>query len=202
MSYPNWFVQYAQGYFEKHLTPLAGREGLRFLQIGAFTGDASVWLLENVLTGKGSFLVDVDTWEGSDEPEHAAFEWASVEAVYDQRTSDWQPAEHNSGAVAAWLVKFKGTSEQFFRTLTPDEYDFIYIDGDHTAPGVLSDAVSAFRALKPGGLLAFDDYLWKPSDGSGDTHAPGIAIDAFLDCYRDRLQILAMGLQVWVRKLA
>ena len=60
-TYPNWFECYADRYFKAHLTPLAGLPGLRFLQIGAFTGDASLWLLTNILTGPGSTLVDVDT---------------------------------------------------------------------------------------------------------------------------------------------
>jgi hypothetical protein len=198
MSYPNWFVQYAQDYFEKHLTPLAGREGLRFLQIGAFTGDASLWLLGNVLTApvrafSGPFLVDVDTWAGSNEPGHEAFDWNDIERIYDAKTAEFRPSK---------LVKFKGASERFLSTALAAEYDFIYIDGDHVAAAVLNDAIRAFHALKPGGLLAFDDYLWKPGDGSGDTHAPRIAIDAFLACYADRLEVIDTGLQVWVRKLA
>jgi hypothetical protein len=198
-DYPNWFNHYAVRFFERHLSPLAGKPGLRFLQIGAFTGDASVWLLENILTGKGSFLVDVDTWEGSDEPEHEPFDWADLERTYDRRTSGWQPASYCSGSANAWLVKFKGTSEDFFLTPTPNEYDFIYIDGDHTAPAVLNDAVGALRALKPGGLLAFDDYLWKSIDGV-ETKSPGVAVDAFAAVYADEIEILETGLQVWFRK--
>ena len=68
--YPNWFEMTAKENFESQLTPLAGKFGLRFLQIGAFTGDASVWLVDNILTQKNSVLEDVDIWTGSDEEEH------------------------------------------------------------------------------------------------------------------------------------
>jgi hypothetical protein len=44
MEYPNWFKQIAQDNFEQFLTPLAGKPDLNFLQLGVFTGDASVWL--------------------------------------------------------------------------------------------------------------------------------------------------------------
>lgn len=191
-EYPNWFAHYAEGFFAKHLAPLAGQPGLRFLQIGAFTGDASAWLLENILTGNGSHLVDVDTWAGSDEPEHEAFEWADVERSYDERMAGYRPDR---------LVKVKATSDRYLAT-PAGEFDFIYIDGDHTAPGVLSDALGAFRLLKPGGLLAFDDYSWKPSNGGGETKAPAAAVDAFQTCYADRLQLLTLGLQAWFRKLS
>ena len=47
-EYPNWFKQTAEDNFKTQLTPLAGKFNLRFLQIGAFTGDATVWLVDNI----------------------------------------------------------------------------------------------------------------------------------------------------------
>ncbi len=185
-TYPNWFVCYADDFFTRHLSDLAGKPGMRFLQIGAFTGDASLWLLDNILTGPDAHLVDVDTWEGSNEPEHEPFDWADVERTH-------------AAKVGFRGRKFKGTSEQFFARRV-DSFDFIYIDGDHTAPGVLSDAVHAFEVLKPGGLLAFDDYQWKPYPEAPPQECPAMAIDTFTACYQDRLDILEAGLQVWVRK--
>jgi len=66
-KYPNWFAVTAQHNFEKHLLPFVGQEGLHFLQLGVYTGDATEFLCKNILTGKNSWLHDVDTWEGSDE---------------------------------------------------------------------------------------------------------------------------------------
>lgn len=192
-TYPNWFAHYAVRFFERHLSPLAGRPGLRFLQIGAFTGDASVWLLENILTGAGSVLYDVDTWEGSDEPEHIDFDWTDVHRVYDAKVAPWVL---HWKAVPCWMP-----SAEFLDVEDDESFDFVYVDGDHTAPAVLADALGAFRILAPGGLLAFDDYLWKPSDGGGPTRAPGVAVDAFAAVYEDRLEVLETGLQVWFRKL-
>jgi predicted O-methyltransferase YrrM len=188
-AFPNWFTHYAEGYFARHLSGLAGRPHLRFLQIGAFTGDASVWLLDNILTGEDSLLVDVDTWRGSGEPEHEPFDWADVEAAYDR-------------AVANRALKHRGSSAAFFREATTALYDFIYVDGDHTAAGVLADAVHGFNHLVIGGLMAFDDYRWKPEPDAPPHLAPALAIDAFTTCYRDRLEIVESRLQVWVRKLA
>jgi predicted O-methyltransferase YrrM len=194
MQYPNWFGHYAQGFFARHLAPLAGRPGLRFLQVGAFTGDASVWLLDNILTDASSELTDVDTWEGSDEPEHDAFDFADVERVYDERTAKYVEDMR--------LIKYVGCSRDFFQAPaeTCEEYDFIYIDGAHTAADVLSDAVRAYPTLKVGGLLAFDDYLWK--SGKGRLHDPAPAIDAFIDLHSDRIDVIDGGLQVWVRRTA
>ena len=42
----------------------------------------------------------------------------------------------------------------------PDEYfDWIYIDGDHSYPGVKRDIEEAKRAVKTDGLLVFNDYI-------------------------------------------
>lgn len=189
MTYPNWFEPYARKLFERHLLPLAGKPGLRFLQIGAFTGDASVWLLENVLTGNESCLIDVDTWEGSDEPEHKGFDWADVERTYHKQVSEF----------SAHRVTYRTTSSDYFERFRAPAFDFIYVDGDHTPYGVLNDAVDAFRVLKLGGLLAFDDYQWVDSrTGIG----PGPIIDAFAWAYRDRLELVQSGPQAWFRRIA
>ena len=84
-KYHNWFEMTAKQNFESQLMPLAGKFNLRFLQIGAFTGDATVWLVDNVLVTKNSVLEDVDIWTGSDEEEHQAMDWLDVERVYDSR---------------------------------------------------------------------------------------------------------------------
>lgn len=44
----------------------------------------------------------------------------------------------------------------------PDEsFDFIYIDGDHSYEGVQKDADVAKLKVRPGGILAFNDYtIW------------------------------------------
>ncbi len=46
------------------------------------------------------------------------------------------------------------------------QFDWIYIDGDHGLGGVLSDLETSWRLVKPGGMIAVDDYYWKDSDHS------------------------------------
>jgi predicted O-methyltransferase YrrM len=187
---PNWFQNDGLKNFEVHLQHLAERPS-RLLQIGAYTGDASVWLYENVLQNStNSVLVDVDTWEGSDEPDHHKMNWTTVESLYDVKTF--------AARADRKIVKYKGTSDEFFKQNT-ESFDFIYVDGDHTSYGVLKDAVSAFESLKPGGILAFDDYQW--SAGLGELKEPKRAVDAFWSVYQDRLVTLMVGYQCWFKKL-
>jgi predicted O-methyltransferase YrrM len=156
----------------------------QFLQIGAYCGDASVWMLDNVLTDPSSWLVDVDTWKGSQEEEHGLIDFEEVENFYLHRTNG-----RNVG-------RCKMTSDEYF-DLKPTPFDFIYVDGAHTSEQVLRDAVNADRYLKVGGLLAFDDYQW----GRGYRDIPQPSIDAFARCFENRYEVLEADLQVWMRKV-
>ena len=186
-KYPNWFEMTAKENFESQLLPLAGKFNLRFLQIGAFTGDATVWLVDNILTQANSVLEDVDIWTGSDEQEHKDMDWLDVERVYDSRIA-FRPN----------VIKYKMDSKEFLRSIEEPTYDFIYIDGDHTAEGVLRDALLAWRLLKPGGIIAFDDYLWE--DPRGIAYQPKWSIDTFVAIVKDDSEILVSNSQVWLKK--
>jgi predicted O-methyltransferase YrrM len=188
-NYPNWFINGgAQHNFEKYLLPYQGQE-VSFLQIGAYTGDATEWLFANVLTNPSSTLTDVDTWEGSDEPAHEQLDWLNVEGTYDLRTLNFQNEKR--------LIKNKMMSDNFF-TNDDKKYDFIYIDGDHKASSVLQDGINAIARIKPGGIIAFDDYQW--SLGKGPAFDPKPAIDAIRLCYSDSLTVFDLGLQAWMTK--
>ena len=192
-EYPNWFG-YVQPNFEEFLTPLAGKDDLKFLQLGVFTGDASVWIAENILTGKGCWLIDVDTWQGSDEADHKSMDFDDVYAAYKLKTALYKTKIKNT------IKTFKSTTTWFLSSTRRDpDYDFIYIDADHTTVGVILDAELAWPQLKSGGIMAFDDYLW--GHESGDPRlAPQVGIDLFLHRHLGNYELLAKNNQVWVRK--
>lgn len=188
VTFPNWFASTpAIKNFEEILRSFAGKPDLKFLQLGAFTGDASVWLLDNILTDPTSHLTDVDTWQGSDEEEHHKMNFVDVESAYDFKTK-----KYNN------LTKYKGTTMSFLRQAPLDYYDFIYIDADHTAIGTLLDAELSWLCLKTQGVLAFDDYEW--SDGRGDAFRPMPGINSFLDRHEKELVLLQRNWQLWVLK--
>ena len=79
------------------------------------------------------------------------------------------------------------------------QFDFIYIDGSHTAPDVMTDACMAFGLLKKGGIMLFDDYLW--GDVPGLLHRPKLAIDLFVTLFSEKAELLMLGYQLAVRKV-
>ena len=189
-DYPNWFAKSAQYNFEYFLTPLAGTDELRFLQLGAYTGDASVWLAKNVLFGEDSYLLDIDTWEGSDEPDHKSMDFDDVFNTYRKKVNHIE-----------CLGYFRETTQKFLCSMNRDSnvYDFIYVDADHTTVGVLLDGELAWPLLKRGGIMAFDDYTWHHE--SGDPRlAPTVGIDLFLHCHQGDYELLAKNTQVWIKK--
>jgi len=192
-EYPNWF-SYVQANFEEFLTPLAGKDDLKFLQLGVFTGDASVWMAKNILTGKGCWLIDIDTWSGSDEDAHNSMDFDDVYAAYKLKTALYKTKIKNT------IKTFKTTTTWFLTSVRKDpDYDFIYIDADHTTVGVILDAELAWPQLKSGGIMGFDDYTW--GHESGDPRlAPQVGIDLFLHRHLGDYELLAKNNQVWVRK--
>ena len=183
MEYPNWFDGQKHN-FEAQLKHLMWKPDLRFLQIGAFTGDASVWLCETVLNDPTCMLIDVDTWTGSNEDEHKNINWSRLYPHYKYRVGIYEK-----------VIALKMTSDEYFAGNNETMFDFIYIDGDHTTAQVERDANGAWKLLKPNGILAFDDYLWR-----GGEDCPKPAIDKFLAEHEGQYKMLVDSYQIWIQK--
>lgn len=175
--------------WEWALKDLKGKP-IQAIELGSYEGQASVWLLDNILTHDKANLICVDTWEGSEEHSDT-----DMKAVRDNFNHNLACKRRGIGKVRI----FKGTSTDFLLTNQETEADLIYIDASHRAADVLSDAVLSDLLLKPGGILIFDDYIW----GAGLEHrvdTPRAAIDAFMECYADRYDMVVTGVQVILKK--
>ncbi len=194
-EYPNWFAVTAQENFEKHLLPLAGKNDLRFLQLGVYTGDASVWLLDNILTGDNCKLFDVDTWMGSEEELHKGMDFAGIYNLYLDRvggTTIW----HKSTTFDYLINKYESDRNSYFKP--GQKLDFIYVDADHTTVGVLLDAELSWPLLKSGGIMAFDDYEWGSNLPLHLRPKPGI--DLFMLRHEGEYELLTKNQQLWIKK--
>jgi hypothetical protein len=61
-------------------------------------------------------------------------------------------------AVNCNFVKHEGDSSTILNEFPKGSLDWIYIDGDHSYEGVRKDINAAHQALKPGGIMTFNDY--------------------------------------------
>jgi predicted O-methyltransferase YrrM len=188
-EYPNWFATGAQSNFATYLIQDTGLPNLKYLQLGAFTGDASVWLLENILTGQGSRLTDVDTWKGSDEIAHKSMDFDDVFATYKKKIAH----KHN-----ITIVQRSTTNFLVDEWANKSQYDFIYIDADHTTVGVLMDAELSWPLLKSGGIMAFDDLTWGADLPPSQSPKAGILL--FAERHRDEFDLIVANTQYWIKK--
>jgi len=163
-----------------------------FLEIGCFEGRATCWFLQNGLDADGT-MVCIDPFGGS--AEHTQLDLSDLYTRFKTNVYEVLGPKQN-------LATFTETS---YRTLAKlielnSRFDFIYIDGDHTAPAVLTDACMAWPLLKSGGIMLFDDYHWNP-DGFTDWQKPKMAIDAFSHIFKDQFNVVHDGYQIAIQKI-
>ena len=195
-EYPNWFAKSAIDNFATYLIQDKGLPNLRYLQLGAFTGDASAWLMDNILTNDTSYLTDVDTWEGSDEDEHKSMDFDDVLNTYLNRLGDSEKYSR--------CYNYRTTTTNFLLSRLAEqrehlvEYDFIYIDADHTTVGVLLDAELSWPLLKSGGIMAFDDLTWGADLPPSQSPKAGILL--FAERHKDEFDLVVANTQYWIKK--
>ena len=160
----------------------------RFLEVGAFEGQSAVFMAEGSAAAGGFEITCIDTWAGGIEQNPAAM--SEVEARFDRNMARVQ-AKH-----AFKLRKIKSDSSlalaQLLAEGAADSFDVVYIDASHQAPDVLADAVLAFKLTRIGGVMIFDDYLWRMAGPGGDDilNAPKVGIDAFVNTYLRKLNVV------------
>lgn len=59
----------------------------------------------------------------------------------------------------------RGRSEQVLQEFPDAYFDWVYIDGNHYYDYVIKDLELCFSKVKPGGIIAGDDYAWGEKDG-------------------------------------
>jgi len=165
----------------------------RVMEIGTYEGQATAWILENLLMHPQSRITCVDTFEGS--VEHSAQEKASLWERFSANMHELPAARQEQviverGYSSDVLVRQLAALPRSERATSG--YDFIYVDGSHTGPDVLLDLTLAFELLQPNGLIVCDDYGWAltPAGTENPVEDPKMAIDAFVNVNRQRLQIV------------
>ena len=174
----------------------------KILEVGSFEGFSACKMIELFSRHNPINLTCIDTWEGM--------------ICHDDRVgADDEALFHRNLEIARRDTPHPVT----LRTLKMDSYlalsslicqgeagtfDWIYLDASHEAQDVLADAVAAFKLLKSGGILIFDDYAWSDPlfKGGHINNTPKPAIDAFVNIYFDKITMLSGAplYQMYLRK--
>jgi predicted O-methyltransferase YrrM len=180
----------------------------RVLEIGSFEGASACYLIEKIGANQPFELHCVDTWDGGVEHKTGGEAETSMPDVELRFIKNIEISK----SLANYNIdihRYKMTSDLALSKMLAagraSYFDFIYVDGSHQAPDVLLDAVLAFKLLRVGGVLAFDDYHWNESlpYGVDPIRSPKIAIDAFCNIFCRKVRVLpGGGVQLYARKTA
>jgi hypothetical protein len=125
-------------------------------EVGVWKGDFSASLIrytrprELHLIDPWAFQEDVPkAWYGG----LAAHSQADMDAI-SQGVQDRFASEIAAGSVQV----HRAPSSDALSSLGDESLDWIYIDGNHLYEGVMEDLTAALPKLRPGGLMACDDY--------------------------------------------
>jgi predicted O-methyltransferase YrrM len=170
------------------------------LEIGCFEGKTTNYIVDNMLSDSGEIIcVDpledtylVDNLNADDELNNK--HWNCFHNQYDRFIENTKlnfkkiklHRELSSVALPKLALEYK------------NKFDFVYVDGDHREGGVYSDGLMSLELCKTGGIILFDDYLWKDCIGI-QTAKKGI--DRLLSENTYNIQIVISNYQLAIKKI-
>jgi hypothetical protein len=148
---PHWFsgaAIYAQ-------QVALARNGAVFVELGSWKGRSTCFMgVEIANSGKHIGFHAVDHWLGSDEPAHDADADAREGRLFDVFLQNIEP-------VKDYVRPVRGDSATAAAEFADESVDFVYVDAEHTFAGVSRDMDAWWPKLKPGGVMAGDDWCFK-----------------------------------------
>tara|TARA_R100000664_G_C2752440_1_gene139736 strand:- start:1161 stop:1934 length:774 start_codon:yes stop_codon:yes gene_type:complete len=199
------FTQHVPSWEHYLIEKFKGKDDLTFLELGTAQGRATVWLLEEILIGKNCSIYTVDDkvkQKASTKGNSMLSDLFSRIERDDMggfpdffkrlKDKDWWGDRENIeiefnviNNLKPYIDKnvcnfYNCTSSTFFKSMTNLEpiFDFIYIDASHNPEDVIFDGINAFRHLKTGGIIIFDDYFWGKCR---------VGIDCFIETHKGYL---------------
>lgn len=166
----------------------------RLLEIGTDIGGSTLALTQAAAThvGDDAMITTVDIVDVNDRTTVTSGGLASP------RT----PAENLTLLGLRSRVTFVTARSGDHLRATEQRFDFVLVDGDHSAPAVYQDIVSALGVLAPGGVIVLHDYFPDKSDICGDGAVIGGPFEAVARLVRENpdLSVLPLGSLPWPTK--
>ena len=163
---------------------------IRYLEIGTLNGGNLFSVGTTYAAHPDSRMVCIDPW----------FEYDEYHEYKKEQFKNYDTFQRNLEASGQKdkITVMRGFSHTEVIKLEDNSFDIIYIDGNHESEYVCEDAVLAFRKLKVGGTMIFDDY-WR----GGDDDSVKCGVDSFRHAYRNRLspQQVRFNNQLFVTKI-
>jgi len=166
---------------------------IHILEIGSFEGLSAIWFIDNFLKNEKSTITCIDPWENYSQDTDSFNSYFKEDNQWNFK--DMKIKEmflHNiiESGKSNQVKIIQGFSHEKLPLIICDKnkFDIIFIDGNHTAPFVLTDMVMSWYLLKEGGYMILDDYNWGTWDPNlSETLHPKTSVDSFINIFKDYL---------------
>ena len=131
-------------------------DGAHFVEVGSWRGRSTAYMAVNIVnSGKKIKFDAVDTWRGSDEPEHKNDPAIINDTLYQEFLTNMEPVKDIVNPIRA-------TSMEAVKQYADESLDFVLIDGSHEYEDVKNDINEWMKKVKSGGMIAGDDcsHYW------------------------------------------
>lgn len=146
-----WFI-YNEIY---DIAVATAQSGAHFVEVGSWRGRSTAYMSVNIANSGKQIKFDcVDTWRGSlDEEVHQQDPSVVNDTLYAEFLANMAPVQHIVNPV-------RMTSMEAVKLYDDNSLDFVLIDGSHAYADVHNDITHWLAKLKPGAMIAGDDYEW------------------------------------------
>lgn len=159
---------------------------LNILEIGAFEGKSTVWLIDTYLSHLKSRITVVDPYLTTDTTTNV------IDKTFDLFKKNIKLSKYPSKVN---FIRDLSINVLPHLLIDNEKFDLIFIDGSHLRRDVIVDLVMSWKLVKPKGFIVMDDYNNKEGDVKSALHF-------WLDCLdKDEWVILFDRYQVIVQKL-
>jgi predicted O-methyltransferase YrrM len=177
----------------------------RFLEIGSFEGRSTCWTINKFARISDIEFHCIDSWQGANDNKGMEVDFNATKARFDRNIE--KAVKSNPFKTNLHIHQGDSTMELMKLVLGSNGgpsyvnyFDFIYVDAGHKASECLSDTVLAWKLLKKGGIMCWDDYIFAVKHRPR-WDVPKTAIDAFLNIHVDECELIpAPNAQIFARK--
>ncbi len=132
------------------INKISQNKKVRIAEIGVWKGDFAYQVLKNCPNIEKYYLVD---------PWRHLKDWKKPFNVSNEQfNSVFETTMRKLDFAKDKICVLRGTTLEVVDQINDSELDLVYIDGDHTAKGIVIDLIKLFPKVKEGGVIGGDDY--------------------------------------------
>ncbi|CAM8659870.1 Methyltransferase domain containing protein [Oxalobacteraceae bacterium] len=166
----------------------------RILEIGSHEGQFASYLIDKLADNNSLEIHCMDKWNFNSGSPIEGDQRPNVEARFDYNLKHGAKNKANIK-----VFKHKGLSDSLLSKMIAsgmvNYFDFIYVNSADETPAILDTAIMAFKLLKIGGVLGFDEYGLKSISEIEVSHFDKARadIDIFTNLYKNKIKLICNG---------